>query len=220
MDNNLENAPEEVIASEGQADGQAVESQGTETPQEPSEGGDAVAGKFKSVEDLEKAYLEAQSSLTKANQKAKAAEGLEVTNKKLNTLVSKIADEQGVTVDTVLSALNEEVGDTSPTVEDEVKTLKQKIAERDFIDEHPEVKDNLDLVRSVATSKGISLEEATQDPAIKRVLELQSKASQPSVVESTNKLARNDAGRADKIKKMRQGQMSERDISKMLLGDK
>lgn len=217
MDNNLDNAPEEVIASEGQADGQAVESQASQDA-EPSNGGETVAGKFKSPEELEKAYLELEKTNTKTSQQLKEAE--KKANQKLNSFVGKIAEAQGVTVDEVLSALNDDTEDASNTVEDKVTQLERKLAERDFIDEHPEVKDNLDLVRSVASSKGISLEEATQDPAIKRVLELQAKASQPSVVESTNKLARNDAGRADKLKRLRTGNLSEKDVAKMLLGDK
>jgi hypothetical protein len=218
MDNNPENAPLEDATLDGQAtDSAAVESHDEQSSQ-PSEGGETMAGKFKSVEELEKAYLEAQKTLTQTSQKAKKAEELETTNKKLNAIVGKIADEQGVTVDTVLQALNEEVGDDSPTVEDEVKALKKQLAERTFIDEHPEVKDNLDLIKSVATSKGITLEEAVEDPAIKRVLDLQSKAARPSVVESTNKLSRNDSTRRETIKKVRDGNISDRDIGKLLLG--
>lgn len=213
MDNNLENAPVET----GQAETQAVESQGMETSQEPNDGGEKMAGKFNSVEELEKAYLEAQKALTQSSQKAKKADELEGANRKLNTLVSKIAEEQGVTVDQVLSILND-VDDSGPTVDDKVAQLEKKLAERDFIDSHPDIKENLDIIRSVADAKGLTLEEALEEPSIKRIIELQSKPSRPSVVETTNKLARNDAGRAEKIQKVRKGELSTRDIGKMLLG--
>lgn len=214
MDNNQGIAPDEAVGTaEGQANDEAVNSQ-----PESSQGGELIAGKFKTQEELEKAYQEAQKALTEKSQKIKETE--KTLTQKLNTIVSKIADEQGLSVDQVLNYVQEEADDNGTTIESEVRELKTKLAERDLIDAYPEAKENIDLIRSVASSKGITLEEALEEPSIKRVLELSKKSAIPSVVESTNKIARDDSERHKKINALRTGNLSDKDIGKLILGGK
>ena len=172
--NESSEAPVEATPeAEGNVDVEAGESKG-----------DALyAGKYTSIDELEKAYGEAQKKITDVTSKS---------SEKYNALVNRIAQDQGVPVDDVLNVIKEEMT-KEPTAEDELKSLRDEVKEMKFRESHQEAKEHIDLIRNTAKSKDLTLEEAYREPAIKRVLELEQELRQfkegTSVVHTNKKVA-------------------------------
>jgi hypothetical protein len=105
---------------------------------------------------------------------------LKAENAKLNA----IAERKAKQLEKVQSSLKEEDEKPKPP---KVSNLSE-IEELSFKVDHPELKPQFDLIKTLARGKGISLAEAANDELVKQVLANQKSEAGVSVINSNNKI--------------------------------
>jgi len=108
-----------------------------------------------------------------------------------------IAERKTKQLEKVQASLKEEKPEEKPTV----PSTTEKLEERLFKVEHPELKDNLDLIKTLAKGKGISLDEAAKDEAIIRLVNSQKEDAGVSVINSNRKVAPSSSDQAKKFER-------------------
>lgn len=98
----------------------------------------------------------------------------------------------------------------APKVEPKAPT--DRVAELEFKVEHPELKGNFDIIKMVATSKGVSYEDAINDNIVKEVLEERKGKKGESVIHSNNKISSNNSS----IAKLKQNVNTEEGLTAYL----
>lgn len=78
----------------------------------------------------------------------------------------------------------------------------EKIAELEFKLENPDLRDSLDLLKTFAKGKGITLQEASKDEQILSILSIQKEKAGVSVINSNNKITAHASETAKKRQEM------------------
>lgn len=193
--------PEEqdVSSPEGENDvstdqgGETGSGDSSESKQKPVDLGyiKKVTGReFKSVEDFEKHYKELSSFVGKNPKELKdKADSFDRIMTEANAAVK--------------SAEN---GEKTNLQDSEVSQLKAKVQEMEFLGKHPEAKNSLELIASVAKGKGVSLEEAYES-GLKDLITSKSeseKAKEQEQFVGVESKSRISQGKANKINELAQ----------------
>lgn len=164
-----------------------------------------LAGKFKSADDLANAYKELESKLGDLGNKAKQVETLSKVSTKYKAALDAIAKDSGYSSDELLAQLEDKLPkEVKDDPKSEVNSLKSKVEELEFNTKYPDAIENLSLIKAVAKDKGITLEEAMAEPAIKKILELEATTkskSDVSVIETNKRIASDSTQKAQAFEK-------------------
>ena len=68
-----------------------------------------------------------------------------------------------------------------------------RVEELEFKVDHPEYKDNFDVIKMVSKHKGVSYNDAISDPMVKEILEVRQSKKGESVIHSNNKISSSSA---------------------------
>jgi len=71
----------------------------------------------------------------------------------------------------------------------EQKGSNDRVAELEFKVDHPEYKDNFDVVKMVAKERGVSYNEAINDPLVKEIVGARQSKKGESIIHSNNKIS-------------------------------
>ena len=81
---------------------------------------------------------------------------------------------------------------TAPTP----KVNTDRVAELEFKVDHPELKENFDVIKMVSRERGKSYEEVLSDPMVKELLEIRQNKKGESVIHSNNKISSSNSSTA------------------------
>jgi len=87
------------------------------------------------------------------------------------------------------SFVGKKIEPKEPKEQKQVKTSSGKMEELEFKVEHPELKDNFDVIEMVSKAKGISYNEAISDTMVKELLDVRQGKKGESVIHSNNKIS-------------------------------
>ena len=73
------------------------------------------------------------------------------------------------------------------------KVNTDRVAELEFKVDHPELKENFDVIKMVSRERGKSYEEVLSDPMVKELLEIRQNKKGESVIHSNNKISSNSS---------------------------
>lgn len=75
------------------------------------------------------------------------------------------------------------------TPKTEPKGSSDRVAELEFKVDHPEYKDHFDVIKMVSKDRGLSYNDAINDPMVKEILEVRQSKKGESVIHSNNKIS-------------------------------
>lgn len=167
-----------------------------------------IAGRdFKDVDDFKKHYQNLNSFVGEKNE----------AKEKLSALLAKAkpyADAYGVQPDefleTYLENPNITTDDLKSTLSSKQELRKQeeatvqnkqtvsKLERLEFQVSNPDLKDQMELIETLAKGKGITLADAAKDPLVKKAVELTREQKGNSIIQTNQKVANTDSDLARK----------------------
>lgn len=156
--------------------------------------GEIAGREFKSVDDYKKHYENLASFVGKKDESGEKLKGILA---KAEPFASKLGvpaedflnftlENPNATEDDIREHFNKE---KSTIAEKEVSEDKKRIAKLEFLNDHPEAKDDFKLIDTLSKGLGISYSEVLETPEYKKVATADREKKGTSVINSNNRVA-------------------------------
>jgi 5'-3' exonuclease len=113
-----------------------------------------------------------------------------------------IADRKAKQLEKVQNSLKEEKPEAKRDIPS--ASADDKIAELEFKVNHPELKDNIDLIKTLAKGRGITMAEAAKDDLVLSVINANKEKAGASVINSNQRIAPSSSEIGKKLERLRQ----------------